>query len=480
MLNQLYKKLRFIFAASVMVIITIVLLVMAASFLQEERNNELLLFQRMATLFIYRMEQAPQEVKADLQSYEADYDLRCVAHDAKGNAYQSQEPFSMEMREALVYCEEEREKELITGIGEKPITSQGGAFEVPGNKGAGYLAILATVIAADGRAYELTLLHGQKTAAAILGSQLPLYFLVWVCALLCILVLTRLLLKKTMEPTERMLKSQKEFIAHASHELKAPLAVMMANVDALRDLEASGPLGPAGPAGPLGSLKAGDDPVKAAVKTLDTECARLSKLVKDLLLLAASDARTWTLQKSLVNVDTLLIRLYEAYEPICVKRGIRLDLELAEESYPALDTDESRMFQVLNILMDNAVEHGYPADRSLGPAAVRTDLAGGAESVDTDLQAGAGPAGVKSIQIQSAFTSRAITFSIIDHGQGISESDISRIFDRFYCGDPSHTDKSHFGLGLSIAKELTNMLGGSLNVKSTEDGGATFFAAFPL
>ncbi|MCI9597009.1 MAG: HAMP domain-containing histidine kinase [Firmicutes bacterium] len=456
MLNKLYKKLRFLFATSVMVIITIVLLILAANFVQEERNNEGFLFQRMATLFIYRMEQSPQDVKVDPQRYEEDYDLWCVARDVEGrNVFQKQKPFSVELETVLARCQEESAKKQISSTGEKPVTSQGGIFRVRGNKGTRYFAILAEVIAADGQVYQLTLLHQQKNAAEILGSHLPLYFLVWICALLCVLALTRLLLKKTMEPTERMLKSQKEFIAHASHELKAPLAVMMANVDTLRGLEARDP---AGSSQPWGSLGASDDPAKAAVKTLDTECARLSKLVKDLLLLAASDARTWTLRKSSVNVDTLLIRLYEAYEPICAKQGIRLELKLAEESYPTLNTDESRMFQVLNILMANAVEHGYADTWNRKSAA----------------------AAVKSIQIQSAFTSRVITFAIIDHGQGIPESDMDRIFERFYCGDPSHTDKSHFGLGLSIAKELTDMLGGSLDVKPTEGGGTTFFAAFPL
>lgn len=466
MLNKLYKKLCFVFATSVMAIITIVLLVMAVNFLQGEQNNEILLFQRMATLFIYRVEQAPQDVEADLQSYEADYELQCVMRDAQGRiADQKQESLSAEMETVLAHCQEEREKELIaeTETGVKPATSQGGVFKVRGNKGTCYLAILAEALSSDGQVYQMTLLHQQKTAATILGSQLPLYFLVWICALLCVLALTRLLLKKTMEPTERMLKSQREFIAHASHELKAPLAVMMANVEALRNLEALKQPDAFEPSDSdaFKLLSDADDSIKAAVKTLDAECARMSKLVKDMLLLAASDARTWTLRKSSVNVDTLLISLYEAYGPVCAKRGVRLELELAEQSYPALDTDEARMSQVLNILMDNAVEHGYPADREQGSET-------------------AGAAGTGLIQIKSEFTSKTITFFIVDHGQGIPEKNMERIFERFYCGDPSHTDKSHFGLGLSIAKELTDILGGSLGVKPTEGGGATFFASFPL
>ena len=51
-------------------------------------------------------------------------------------------------------------------------------------------------------------------------------------------------------------------------------------------------------------------------------------------------------------------------------------------------------------------------------------------------------------------------------------------FDRFYCADKSRTDKSHFGLGLSIAKELTRMLAGKIGFEDTSGGGATFFFDF--
>ncbi|MCI8985382.1 MAG: ATP-binding protein, partial [Lachnospiraceae bacterium] len=50
----------------------------------------------------------------------------------------------------------------------------------------------------------------------------------------------------------------------------------------------------------------------------------------------------------------------------------------------------------------------------------------------------------------------------------------------FYCADKSHTDKSHFGLGLSIAKELAEFLSADVGVKNTEGGGATFFLTLPL
>ncbi len=54
-----------------------------------------------------------------------------------------------------------------------------------------------------------------------------------------------------------------------------------------------------------------------------------------MLILASSDAKTLTLHKSTINVDTLLITLYETYEPVCMKQNLELKLHLSEESYPA-------------------------------------------------------------------------------------------------------------------------------------------------
>ena len=129
-------------------------------------------------------------------------------------------------------------------------------------------------------------------------------------------MLTRYLLKKSFAPTERILQSQKDFVATASHELKSPLAVMISNTDMLLDNV---------------SL---NEQAKQAVQTIDFECMRLSRLVKDMLLLASSDAKTWTLHKSTINVDTLLITLYETYEPVCMKQNLELKLHFIRGKLP--------------------------------------------------------------------------------------------------------------------------------------------------
>lgn len=141
------------------------------------------------------------------------------------------------------------------------------------------------------------------------------------------------------------------------------------------------------------------------------------------------------------------ITLYETYEPVCMKQNLELKLHLSEESYPAMLTDKDRLFQILCVFMDNAIQH----------------------SKNNSL-----------IEIEVIATEKNIAFSVADHGQGISDEDKQYIFDRFYSGDKSHTNKSNFGLGLSIAKELTQMLNGTITINDTAGGGATFTVKFPL
>lgn len=307
------------------------------------------------------------------------------------------------------------------------VTEQGGYIELEGLHHDRYYAIPATVSTQSGDSLSLTLIYPKRSVLSLFLHQAPLYLGIWLISFVVILFVSRFLLKRAFTPSEQMIKSQKDFVAAASHELKAPLAVIMANTEALQEMQ---------------SHDSKDPQAQTCLDVIDAECSRMSRLVRDMLLLASSDADKWTIQKSEINVDTLLITLYEAYEPVCISKKIRLDLNLSEDTYPVLTADRERLFQILSIFLDNAVCYS-PED--------------------------------SSIQIMTTLNEKELTFSVTDHGKGIPEEDKPFIFDRLYRGDKSRTDKSHFGLGLSIAKELAKMLGGEIGFKDTEGGGATFF-----
>lgn len=432
MLKNLYKKLHIMFTISVMLIITLVIGILSVNYVKEQSVNDSTLFQRMVTLMIYQLEDNDQDLENVIRSYEDKYSIFCSATDHEGKMmYQSNLHFPTDTKTLLenfnsqMSMQQTQYIDPSSGLG---MSEQNGMIEVRGTSNDKYWGIFAKVISKNDKAYHFTLIYKQKSAFQIMEKQFFSYFVLWFAALLSVILVSRLLLTKAFQPTEQVLKSQKEFIASASHELKSPLAVILANVERL-------------------GQQTNNREVQRAINTIDSECMRMSNLVRDMLLLASSDANTWSLCKSDVNVDTLLITLYESYEPICIGKKISLHLDISENSYPVLYTDRERLMQILNIYMDNAIHH----------------------SVDN-----------KHIEIQTEVTAKNITFLVADHGQGIAEKDKPYIFDRFYCADKSRTDKSNFGLGLSIADELAKMLSGKAGFKDTKGGGATFFITIPF
>ena len=407
MLKPLSKKLNTLFIMVIMLIITSIMIILCNNYVHMEQSSEVLLFQRMVTQMIYRLEENNQNFESIVDSYhEYKYPIFCYIQDTSGRMiYRTDSDFPTDTDALLERFRTQAGKEdtFIITNDNKPATDQSGVFMFNGTKNDDYLGILATIVTPNDTAYHLSLIYRQQSLFDILTKQAFLYVSLWCLSLIAVTIMSHLLIKKALKPTEVMLKSQKDFIASASHELKSPLAVILANAEKLEQLQID------------------NTEFRKSVKILDKECMRMSKLVRDLLLLASSDAKSWTICKNTIDIDTLLISLYETYEPICINRKICLRLEISETSYPKFCADEERLFQILTIYMENAIHHST---------------------------------GNKQIEIKTAVTAKHITFFVIDHGKGIPEDDKPYIFNRFYCADKSRTDKSNFGLGLSIADEI--------------------------
>ncbi len=430
MLDKLYKKLHIVFICGIMLIISIIIVIVLNNNINTVQGNEIMLFQRQSTLIIYQLENSVEDFEKVAKQYENFYSIICVLKDDEGEILYGNPSFFPTSTEFLINAMNQQKMVIDDPQLEKEnVTVQNGTFKILGQNNDIYWGIPATVVSKDDTLYNLTLLYRSKTVSEVISKQAVLYISVWLTSLICVVFLSRLILKRAFKPTEQVLKSQKDFVASASHELKSPLALIVANTEK------------------IGKLNIENSELERSVKIVDTECMRMSQLISDMLLLASSDAKTWSVSKKEINIDTLLITLYETYEPICTKQNITLELNIADTSYPILYSDPERITQILNIFMDNAISHS-----------------------------GDNP----SIQIKTSLTVKAITFYIVDHGNGIAEQDKPYIFDRFYCADKSHTNKSHFGLGLSIASELAKMLNGKIGFEDTANGGATFFIILPL
>lgn len=433
MLKPLSKKLNTLFITAIMLIITSIMIILCNNYVHMEQSSEILLFQRMVTQMMYQLEDNSQNFESIADSYhEYKSPIFCYIQDTSGKmVYQTDSDFPTDVDTLLERFRTQTDKEdtFIITNDNKLATDQSGVFMFNGTKNDNYLGIFATIVTPNDTAYHLSLIYRQQSLFDILTKQAFLYVSLWCLSLIAVTVMSHLLIKKALKPTEVMLKSQKDFITSASHELKSPLAVILANAENLEQLQID------------------NTEFRKSVRILDKECMRMSKLVRDMLLLASSDAKSWTICKNTIDIDTLLISLYETYEPICINKKICLRLEISETSYPKFYADGERLFQILTIYMENAIHH----------------------SINN-----------KQIEIKTAVTAKHITFFVTDHGKGIPEDDKPYIFNRFYCADKSRTDKSNFGLGLSIADELAKMMNGKVGCKDTDGGGATFFVTLPL
>ncbi len=174
----------------------------------------------------------------------------------------------------------------------------------------------------------------------------------------------------------------------------------------------------------------------------------MARLVDDMLLLASADARTWSLKRETVDMDTLLLELFEAFQPACREKGISLCLELPDQALPTVSGDPQRLRQILLVLLDNAAAF-TPSGKSIWICA------------------------------QVREKKRELALQVINEGRSIPQEARPYIFDRFYQADPSRSRKQHFGLGLSIARELAELHHGSISLEDDPQGRTCFMVVLP-
>lgn len=257
---------------------------------------------------------------------------------------------------------------------------------------------------------------------------------------LALFFVSQWMVSKTLKPIEKNRKKQIEFIRAASHELRSPLAVIRANITA---------------------IKAEPEKHNYFLKGIDQECIWMSRLVDDMLLLASIDGKNWSIQQEKFEIETLLIEVYDKFFAYCKENHIDLQLHIPEEILPKVIGDKERMQQILTILLDNALQYAY---------------AGQYEELQKNTMS------IKPFILElSAYKHKNnIKIEVKDYGVGIEKEKQKDIFERFYRVDTARKEKQHFGLGLSIAKELAVLQQSDLYMKETEGGGCTFVVSIPI
>ena len=226
---------------------------------------------------------------------------------------------------------------------------------------------------------------------------------------------------------EESWNKQKQFVADASHELKTPLSVIMANTEIM----ASHP----------------DATVASQGKWIEntrSETQRMAELVNDLLFLAKNDDGL-KVQMACVNLSDCVETTVLSYEAIFYENGKSFCYDIAPELY--VQGNEGQIKQLTTILLDNA--NKYSSDDG-------------------------------NIKLSVTAAGKHIQLAIVNDCEPITDEQMSHLFDRFYTIDPSRNkNTAGNGLGLSIAQIICRTHGGNITAEYA-DGRITFTATLPV
>lgn len=246
-----------------------------------------------------------------------------------------------------------------------------------------------------------------------LQDNLKISILLFILLFILILLISNILSKWLIKPVEASFKKQKQFIADASHELKTPLAIIMASEEAYEK----------------------DKNIKW-LQNIKNESDRMNNLIKDLLDLAKLENDSKKIYEK-NNLSKLVEKTALTFESLCYEKKIKLNYDIEKNVFYKCNSEEIK--QVIGIILDNAIKYSK---------------------------------GI--IDINMYTDKKNIILKIKNNGEPIKKGEEEKIFERFYRIDKSRNrSENHYGLGLAIAKNIVEKYNGIIKA-SNEENYATF------
>ena len=230
-----------------------------------------------------------------------------------------------------------------------------------------------------------------------------------------------LTLNKMLDKIENLIMQEKQFTSDASHELRTPISVILAQGEYLLDI-------------------AKDEKEKELAQTIVDKSKQVSKLVSRLLLLARIDQHRQKFNKEKVDLSVIVDVAVDSMKELASQKEILLFSNVAEGTI--VDADEALLLSAITNLISNGIKYGNKS----GHVAVSASRIGDRTEI-----------------------------IVADNGVGISEEDIDKIWTRFYRVDDVRNDEyGSSGLGLPMVKSIIELHGGEITVKSSLGHGTEF------
>lgn len=294
----------------------------------------------------------------------------------------------------------------------------------------GYLPEAGLYFAKRDAGPDLVIAFADGAAADGWRSLALVLSIVGLGALALLFLLNLVFSRWALRPVQHAWTQQQQFIADASHELKTPLTVILANNAILR--------------------QRGGDTIASQRQWIDStqmEAERMQSLVADMLDLARPTTESSTASYEPVDFSRLVEGEVLTFESVAFERDIIM--ESAVEENVVIRGDERKLQRAMAVLLDNACKY--------------TNTGG-------------------SISVRLTTDERTATFAVTNSGAPIPAEDLPHLFDRFYRADKARTHEAPagYGLGLAIARDIAQAHKGTLAVASSALAGTTFTLRLPL
>lgn len=219
---------------------------------------------------------------------------------------------------------------------------------------------------------------------------------------------------------------KEQFVANAVHDLGTPITALAFRVSL---------------------LKSSPPQFDKHIQSLERQVEHLAHLLEDMRMLLQLDRGTLHLEIEPGDLNEVVQRVFDTYEPVAMNRNQSLILRL-DPTLPPAPMDARQMGRVILNLISNAINYTHAH---------------------------------KTITIQTFWDDRQVCCSIQDEGIGMNELELAHIFDRFFRTDQARLERATgTGLGLAIVKEIMDLHRGTVGVTSTVGTGSTFTVGLPI